>query len=162
MRRRHGLVLSLALTLAACGGGGGGGGTAQPTAPPPLVDDRINGLQVPPQPDAASNRLSVAGIDTDKNGIRDDLDRLIATQFGTNTGLYDLARQHARTQQAALLAPSPENVNAHVAVIRCISDAKRLSDLKLVTAATLDTPARQSAYATAFAGAALAAEGCTP
>ena len=67
------------LVLHACGGGGGGSATSPPTS-----SNIINGLVVPPDPGVAAN-ITIAGIDSNNNGIRDEIDRFIATKYGGNS-----------------------------------------------------------------------------
>jgi len=56
------------LFLASCGGGSGSGSSAT----------TINGISVPPEPDATQNNATVAGVDSNSNGVRDDVERKIA------------------------------------------------------------------------------------
>ncbi len=125
----------------------------------PIVD-KINGIAVPPKPDAATNQATVGGVDSDNNGIRDDIDRLIAQEFGTNPANYVEASNYARTQQAAITSPSPETVAQHINLLRCINDIQKLDDLKKITLATMDTGARRGAYGNAFAGVVISSKGC--
>lgn len=125
----------------------------------PIVE-KINGIAVPPQPDAATNQATVEGVDSDNNGIRDDIDRLIAQEFGTNPANYVEASNYARTQQAAITSPSPETITQHIDLLRCITDNQKLDDLKKISMATIDTGARRAAYGNTFAGAVISSEGC--
>ena len=89
------------LLLASCGSGG----STDPNATAQSVDDGtkmiqavsgsttipgtstgrapkmevINGIIVPPAPDPVVNNATVAGVDINKNGVRDDVERTIAT-----------------------------------------------------------------------------------
>lgn len=77
-------AMSAALVLVACGGAEKSANTpttehAQPTEP---QFERINGLLVPPEPPKAENDKTIEGIDIDKNGVRDDMDRWAAQKFG--------------------------------------------------------------------------------
>ena len=125
----------------------------------PIVD-KINGIAVPPKPDAATNQATVGGVDSDNNGIRDDIDRLIAQEFGTNPANYAEASNFARTEQAAITSPSPETISQHIDLLRCIKDNQKLDDLKKITMATMDTDARRATYGNTFAGAVISSEGC--
>ena len=125
----------------------------------PIVE-KINGIAVPPKPDATTNQATLSGVDSDNNGIRDDIDRLIAQEFGTNPANYVEASNYARTQQAAITSPSPETVAQHINLLRCINDIQKLDDLKKITMATMDTGARRAAYGNTFAGAVISSEGC--
>lgn len=147
------LALSLAILLAACGGGG----ASTPSAP---QGETINGRTVPPLPDATANAASVAGVDADGSGVRDDIDRLIASEFGTESTLYEKAVVFAKTEQAALLNPDPAVVEAHLASLGCIGDRAALARLSNMTKAVVNTPARGRAYVKAFAGATLSERSC--
>lgn len=127
----------------------------------PIVD-KINGIAVPPKPDATTNQATLSGVDSDNNGIRDDIDRLIAQEFGTNPANYVEASNYARTQQAAITSPSPETISQHIDLLRCITDNQKLDDLKKISMATMDTGARRAAYGNTFAGAVISNEGCAP
>lgn len=59
------------LFLASCGGGSGSGSSAT----------TINGISVPPEPDATQNNATVAGVDSNSNGVRDDVEREIANKW---------------------------------------------------------------------------------
>lgn len=145
------------LVLTACGGGGAAGGNATV----------INGIAVPPMPDVILNQSTVAGVDSDNNGVRDDIDRKIATDFGAIPSEYTLALNHAKTLQAALLTASAVQANSlpassvevtnHVSAVSCAPALLR-DRLKADTLATLNTGMRQAAYGNAFAGVVL--RGC--
>lgn len=146
------------LLLAACGGGGGAvGGNASV----------INGIAVPPMPDIVLNQSTVAGVDSDNNGVRDDIDRKLATDFGAIPSEYTQALNHAKTLQAALLTASAVRANSlpvssvevtnHVSAVSCAPAILR-ARLKADTLATLDTGMRQAAYGDVFAGVVL--KGC--
>lgn len=142
-----GLFFIVMLSLfAGCGGAGSSKASGS--------SDQINGIVVPPAPDPTVNSSSLAGVDVDGNGIRDDIDRMLATMFGTNAATHALAVRFSQTEQAALLAPSPATTAAHVREVSCIRDRVLLTELGKVTRSTLNTPERARAYATAFAGVA--------
>lgn len=140
------------LLVAACGGGSGG---------EPGSGDQINGIAVPPAPEPAVNSSTLAGVDSDRDGVRDDIDRWLAATFGASTSRHQAAVSYAKTQQSAITAPSPANIDASIARLRCVTDPQALSDLDQVTQATLDTTARRRAYADAFAGVSVSTQGCT-
>lgn len=148
MSTRSWIVILLVL-LSACSGGG----DQQPM-------EQINGITVPPAPDVAANRATIAGVDSDRNGIRDDVDRMLATDFGKSPAFHEEAVSFARTEQAALLNPTAEAVEAHIDLLRCTRDPKRLADFDRVTLAAVDTPVRKGAYGRAFAGVVISSRGC--
>lgn len=122
--------------------------------------EKINGIIVPATPDVKINQSTLGGVDVDGNAIRDDIDRLIATEFGTNPKSYAVAVKFAATLQTAITSPTEETIARHISVITCEADSKELSSLDKITTATLDTPNRRGAYGDAFAGAVLSSEGC--
>ena len=138
----------LLLVLSACGGSEGN--TSTPPSTPSA--ETINGISVPPPPPSAMSDATIAGIDTDHNGVRDDIDRKIATEFGSNSAEYANALAHAQTLQAAIATPSAERSAAHIAKIVCLSP-EMLARTSPVTLSTVNTGARREAYAEAFAGA---------
>lgn len=155
----NGAILSLVMLVSACGGSGSGssatgGGVEQN---PSQV---VNGVTVPPIPDATQNAATVAGVDSNSNGVRDDIDRYLAEKFGNIQSDYALALAYVRTLQTALVSPSFVTTKAHVDHIRCISDETILSKLDAVTKLVLDTPARRASYAEAFAGVEINISGC--
>ncbi len=148
---KHGcLMVGLVAFLVGCGGGSGGGSKSE----------QINGIVVPPVPDSTANLATVSGVDSNSNGIRDDVDRALATEFGQGAATYQEAATYARTLQAALVNPGPSTIENHLALLRCERDLKKLTDLQKVTLATLDAPIRTNAYATTFAGVLLSSRGC--
>lgn len=151
---RRALAVVLVASMAGCGGG-----SSQSTSPPENVE-RINGIVVPPSPDAAANQASVGGVDVNGNGIRDDIDRQIAQNFGTEPQLLTLATEHAQRLQAVISTPSSAANTAYANQFRCLRDRGVLDRLSSQTRATLDTTARKKAYGLALAGLALSLEGC--
>ena len=139
-------AVAFAGVVASCGGSG--------------APEEINGISVPPVPDTTANLATIAGVDLNGNGIRDDVDRVLATEFGQSASAYQEASAYARTQQAALSNPTQATIEAHVALLRCVRDPQKLADLKKVTVANLDSPIRRRAYAQAFAGVVLSSAGC--
>lgn len=149
--RRNIAAVALAGVIAGCGGSGGG-----------ASEEKINGISVPPVPDSTANSATVGGVDSNGNGIRDDVDRVLATEFGQSAAAYQDAVSYARTQQAALTLQTPTAIENHIALLRCVRDPKKLEELQKITLATLDAPIRKRAYATTFAGVLISKRGCQP
>lgn len=61
----------------------------------------INGIAVPPDPGAAKD-ATIAGVDSDNNGIRDEIDRWIATKYGDKPGALEAIQMVARSDQLLL------------------------------------------------------------
>jgi len=77
------LVLLSALIFSACGGDDSKNNTINPTedtntTQPPLV---IDGYTLPPMPDKALNDSTLLGIDSNNNGVRDDVEIWIYTTY---------------------------------------------------------------------------------
>ena len=144
------MMVGIVAFLVGCEGGSGGGSKSE----------QINGIAVPPVPDSTANLATVSGVDSNSNGIRDDVDRALATEFGQGAAAYQEAATFARTLQAALVNPGPLTIENHIALLRCVSDSKKLADLQKITLATLDAPIRKNAYATTFAGVLISSRGC--
>ncbi|MBL8954138.1 MAG: hypothetical protein JNK82_25400 [Myxococcaceae bacterium] len=151
--------VALLLLLVACNSGSGGGGTGGGGAGDPTV---INGIMVPAVPDPALNAATVAGIDSNTNGVRDDVERFLATEYGTDAALHAEATLHAKALQRVLVEPTPANVEAHLRQVDCLDDEVKLAKLSKLARATADTGERRTAYGLAFAGASLSGKGCTP
>jgi hypothetical protein len=81
--------------LASCGGGGSPAATTTPT----VTTEVINGITVPIAPDTAANEATLKGVDSNNNGVRDDVERSIATNSPNSlTG----AIKYAKTIQAQI------------------------------------------------------------
>lgn len=160
-----GLVFSTSLLLVACGGGnsdtpsatsitstseGKKEALAVPSTWIPRGYQVINGITVPPEPSPIVNNSTLAGVDLNKNGVRDDVERVIAMEFGSVARKYAEAISFAKAEQTLLIAPSQ---NATVAYIKLVDCSKMSADeLDKVTIANLNTQARARAYAMSTAG----------
>ncbi|MDD4964222.1 MAG: hypothetical protein PHI11_09935 [Gallionella sp.] len=145
IRWRNKLKISTALLcllgLVACGG----------STRSMNLGDTIYGIHVPPMPNSVTNQATLAGIDSDGNGIRDDIDRKLAIDFGSTPADYRIAVNHARTLQAALVIAGSVQIADHASAVSC-APRGLLMRLKSNTLATLNTPERGAAYGAAFAG----------
>ena len=93
------LILVGVGAIAGCGGGGGsqGSGTPVVVTPTPPVPDGL-----PPDP-GASGKLTLAGVDVDVDGVRDDIQRYIAVNHPDSAKERAALTQDAKVMQAALL-----------------------------------------------------------
>lgn len=66
-------IVVLPILLSACGGG-----SSSSSTPAANSASTINGITVPPAPDSVANNATLAGVDSNNNGVRDDVERLIA------------------------------------------------------------------------------------
>lgn len=129
---------------------------ALPFSPSALVwriTEPINGNAVPPEPDSSLNNSTLAGIDTNGNGVRDDVERQLAGKLSLQTD-YASAIRYAAAYQSLSTAPAPTS-RAHalasfIKVVCAVESASRLvRDIEVVRllATTKD---RQAAFSTFF------------
>ena len=76
----------------------------------------INGIAVPPEPPTAVNNSTLAGVDSNNNGVRDDVERVIAKQFGGTTD-YTYAMSYAKAYQEMITIPTPTQRSTAIAEI---------------------------------------------
>ncbi len=62
----------------------------------------INGNIVPAEPSQALVNVKLAGVDTDGNGVRDEVDRAIARSYGKKASEYKAAIEYAAKTQTVL------------------------------------------------------------
>jgi len=132
------LAASVAL-VAACGGGGGGT-TAPPTAPAANTST-INGINVPPEPEATGNAATLAGIDTNTNGVRDDVERSIAQNTPQTFADAMKVAKVVQQQVAGATAPTP----AEQAEAFCLA-ARKATQADTIESTTLDSDSRLQAF----------------
>lgn len=127
--------------LAGCGGGGSGSDTATAqdatkqiaAAVPGSWTGRvpgsevINGITVPPIPPSGSSYSGILGVDSNKNGVRDDLERIIAISF-SGKKKYQEAFDAAKLAQIAFSDPSKakENIRAYQCRVISWNDEDRI------------------------------------
>lgn len=114
------ILLLMAAGLAACSGSGKGLGATP--APDPDGADADTAAPVPAGGDSPATPAPVsiaedrsedlAGSDADGNGIRDDIDHLIASQFSARPDIRAAAEQKARALRQMLLATTREEALA--------------------------------------------------
>ena len=67
----------------------------------------INGYTLPPEPDPAVNNATLLGVDSNDNGVRDDVERWIYETYKDKHPIYiDIAMQAGRAWQKVLEDPS--------------------------------------------------------
>ena len=131
------------LLLASCGGGG----STDPSATAQSVDDGtktiqavsgstavpgawtgrapkmevINGITVPPEPAPAINNATLAGVDVNNNGVRDDVERALA-KSSSDAVIYSKAFELAKAYNTAIQFTAtelrPDRVDRKAAVIK--------------------------------------------
>jgi hypothetical protein len=135
------VVIACAGFLASCGGGSDSTSTAESAdgtkealavsgaaAVPPGWTGRapkmevINGKIVPPEPAPSINNATLAGVDVNANGVRDDVERRIAAT-AINTKDFEKTMQEAKYYQRIAAGPLPENRAAAIKVEKIYSCA---------------------------------------
>lgn len=115
----------------------------------------INGIAVPPEPDPALNDATLAGVDSNNNGVRDDVERMIAREFGDSTSKYQEVMRFAAAEQRVITDGNPNARDSYTNFIDCALDRGFVSseDLDETTNTVLNTPARRGAEGRTLAGA---------
>lgn len=153
--KRKILIASCLLLLAGCGSGSAGNGssTVAPVAPTDITE-KINGNVVPPLPDPVKNSATLAGIDSNNNGVRDDVERALAGKTG-NPLDYSKTLAVARAYQAVVASATPASKAAALALEGAIVCAAHSgsgtlyddpADSNYLQTLTNDTTARKAAH----------------
>ena len=111
----------LACVLAVLLSPGCGGGKSSNTAPVASGSEsvpagEINGIAVPAEPSPTLANATLAGVDTNGNKVRDEVDRAIARSYGATPADYKAAMVYATKAQAGLAQGSLTQVEAQAAV----------------------------------------------
>ena len=139
-------LATLPLILSACGGGGGGGSTA--TMPTAQAPETINGIAVPPEPNPTTNNATLAGVDSNNNGVRDDVERKIAEKLSNQVD-FESAKKYAVARARVMSTQVPKNrqealaiISAEICIVEGASKAVRTLGLN---AAIFNSDARKEA-----------------
>ena len=118
----------------------------------------IDAAALPPEPDAEAGRQTVQGIDTNGNGVRDDVEHSLYRLYPLDTPRREMLLIGAQTVQMKLLAGSDNNPDAGDAASRRSAefvacalasdiDIRALQkDIAIVDFFALNTEARRQAY----------------
>lgn len=113
--------------------------------------ETINGMTVPSEPDVKLNATTLAGVDSDKNGIRDDIDRILATDFGSSHPKIEALVAFAKAEQAMLLAGTQASVKTTDYIYVCSGLTAKETDV--LTYKLLNTAERNRTYKTLMSNA---------
>ncbi|WP_324172617.1 hypothetical protein [Sulfurimonas sp.] len=84
-------------------------------------DETINGYKLPPQPDEALNNSTLLGIDSNDNGVRDDVEIFIVKKYATDHKIVtEIGFQLASAYQQIL--DNPLDTEANHAALDAASD----------------------------------------
>jgi len=88
-----------------------------------IYSETINGHTLPPEPDPKINNSTLLGIDSNNNGVRDDVERYIYERFGKDTEYpktkIALAMQDAWATQKVLEKPVVESDKYYADALAC-------------------------------------------
>lgn len=82
-----------------------------------ITIDDVRGTNLPPVPDEVENNKTVAGVDINKNYIRDDVEQYIHTTYPNSERMRAVLLQYAQALQLQLLVPTG-NSEIWVAVVK--------------------------------------------
>lgn len=71
-----------------------------------VKQETISGVAVPPEPPPELNNATLAGFDVNGNGVRDDVERVLANEFGGTTD-FPYALRAARESQREVTQATP-------------------------------------------------------
>ncbi len=114
-----------------------------------IYSETINGYILPPEPDPKINNSTLLGIDSNNNGVRDDVERWIYKTYKDKHPIHiDIAMQGARAKQKIILNPieAKHEHNSTVAAsycegyyATCINKDKEYAIHKRINGGTLKT-----------------------
>jgi hypothetical protein len=130
------------VTLIACGGGNESSQSSQAN----IVSDKINGLSVPPLPESQKNDATIEGIDVDKNGVRDDVDRLIAISIVDNPEKLPEFIEFAKAAQNLLSEKDEGKLRERNLSLGCEDRGISYSDSIFLHSAIFNTKERLDIY----------------
>jgi hypothetical protein len=159
-------VCAVVGVLAACSGGSSAGSTDASSTPAPQASAPSSSASAPtrqvsgPVIDNEDMTPGLKGVDANRNGIRDDIDRLIATRYAMTPAMKKAVEQKARALQLAMEATSKPQArvagNELMRAARCSyksfptstdNDEKFIAKMsKEVEALTANTAERFKAY----------------
>ena len=110
----------------------------------------VNGIALPPDPPADLNNATLAGFDSNGNGVRDDVERQL-NSVASGSADFANAVAYAKTYQRLVTDPTPVSHDSAVIIysqINCASTGISSSILKFnIRSAVVNTAARADAYA---------------
>lgn len=118
-----------------------------------VVTVRIDPFELPPDPGAAG-KTTIAGLDSNHNGVRDDVERYIGLTFPQSINERQAMTQYALAVQQLLADPNNAasavtHVQSELAAVDCLHgiDPEHASAVrKALLAVVLDTAERSGAY----------------
>jgi len=157
------LGVVLAFLLTACSGGGGSGTSGSGATAPTSSSSSSGGSQPTSQTEIIDHEdlsSGLKGVDKNANGIRDDIDRLIATKYAKTPALKRAAEQMALALQSSMesvdrsqaLIAGDKIVRASACISKALPDVTQdnentiLAISRELSALTANTQERFTAY----------------
>lgn len=84
----------------------------------------IKGITVPPEPDPTANNATLAGVDSNSNGVRDDVERMIAREVSSASG-FTRALVVARAYQRFLATTTVSQADSDTSMLEVECSAYR-------------------------------------
>jgi hypothetical protein len=136
-------MLVLPILLSACGGGSSSSANTATT---------INGITVPPAPDPTINATTLAGVDSNSNGVRDDAEIMIASFSKKDTyesSTFQMAKIEQRLATEAIVSQSEYNALNNQSM--CLdqnrsSEEKQIMSQNDIKVAIVNTKERSAKY----------------
>lgn len=101
----------------------------------------------PPDPGEAG-KATLAGIDSDNDGVRDDVELKLIEEFEDDREVLETAIQVSKK----LGSMEEKNIDSYINYITSLSGSKVLNEMSKVTKHHLNTKERKKAYGQALAG----------
>jgi hypothetical protein len=149
-------IIAVSAILASCGGGDNSTETATEqaqaavpgawTGRAPKVEV-INGITVPPEPSLAANNATLAGVDANANGVRDDVDRKLAKAQLTPAEYSASIIVASEYQRIIVSALSGEALNDSMKKIACAAKStSRNTDIRTIQFMVINSDNRLKLY----------------
>jgi hypothetical protein len=144
-RSRRSLLTSLALLglcavlITSCGGG-----SSSTSSSSPANTEVINGITVPPEPNPTINNATVAGVDANNNGVRDDVERVLATKSKTQG---DFLENIQLVQTTEKIFKNFDKNSLRNEIIKNACNLKKMGLKNDIRDILLNTTERENAYA---------------
>lgn len=119
--KSHFVALSVFLIVGCSSGGGGVSANAASQTIDPNATV-INGIQVPVDPGPAAD-ATLLGIDTNNNGVRDEVERRIAQDYGKNPQHFDAVMRASKGDQSYLIVNGDPALATAATISNAISGA---------------------------------------
>ncbi len=87
-----------------------------------IVYKEINGYLLPPEPDKIVNNATLLGVDSNSNGVRDDVERYIINKYNDEKIAIEIGFQYARAYNAVI--EDPANAEEIMKVLDAAQDCK--------------------------------------